>query len=347
MLTFAGKISLIIMYKGFITPVEIPRSEVEITHETSILLMGSCFAENIGARLSENKFTCDINPFGILYNPMSIAEALRQILDGRVYDENSPELIEHQGQWHSLMHHGSFSNESRKICVEIINERLRKGGEMIRKSRVVLITFGTSYVYEYRGEGESFVVGNCHKLPERTFMRRRLDVEEIVEDYQSLIGRIAEINPNVHFIFTVSPIRHQRDGLHANQLSKSILLLSIDKLCQLMPDRCTYFPAYEIMMDELRDYRFYADDMMHPSPLAIEHIWKRFTDIFFPLPTKKFLQTWEEIRQALAHRPFRPDSEQYKQFLSQIELRIHRLKEKYPNFDAENELQLCRTRLNK
>ena len=184
-------------------------------------------------------------------------------------------------------------------------------------------------------------------MPGNLFTRRLLGIDEITAATAKFIERYREANPNVRFIFTVSPIRHLRDGLHANQLSKATLLLAIDRLCELMPDTCSYFPAYEIMMDELRDYRFYADDMMHPSSLAIEHIWKHFADVFFPPRTKKFLQTWEEIRQALDHRPFHPDSEQYKQFLSQIELRIDRLKEKYPTFDAENELNLCRTRLNK
>lgn len=345
MLTFAPKNLSIIMYKGFITPVEVLRSKMEITHECPILLIGSCFAENIGRRLVENKFDCLLNPFGVLYNPMSIAEAIRQIIAGRHYDGASPELMEHGGLWHSLMHHSSFSAETREECLMRINKPLNEAHAFLPKARLILITFGTSYVYRHREKG--MVVGNCHKLPERTFTRERLTTEEIVAEYTVLINRLVQENPDVHLLFTVSPIRHLRDGLHANQLSKATLLLAIDRLCQLMPERCSYFPAYEIMMDELRDYRFYADDMMHPSPLAIEHIWRHFADVFFPPQTKKFLQTWEEIRQALSHRPFNPESESYKQFLSQIELRIHRLKEKYPTFDAENELLLCRTRLNK
>lgn len=345
MLTFALIFSLITMYKGFITPVEIPRSRVEVGHEHSILLMGSCFAENIGRRLTENKFVCDTNPFGVLYNPLSIAKALRQVMDGQLYQEDAPELFEYGGLWHSWMHHSAFSAPSREECLSYINGRLAGAHAFLPTAHRVLITFGTAYVYRHRERG--MMVGNCHKLPERTFIRERLTPDEIVEEYTALIGELAEVNPDVHILFTVSPIRHLRDGLHANQLSKATLLLAIDRLCQLMPERCSYFPAYEIMMDELRDYRFYADDMMHPTPLAVEHIWKRFTDVFFPLRTKKFLQAWEEIRQALAHRPFHPEGEQYKQFLSQIELRIHRLKEKYPTFDAENELLLCRTRLKK
>lgn len=345
MLTFASKKTLITMYKGFITPVETIRTKVEITHECPILVMGSCFAENIGKRLATGKFICEENPFGVLYNPLSIATALRQMMEGRTYDEASPELVEHGGLWHSLMHHGSFSASTREECLTRINERLTKAHTFLPQTRLILITFGTAYVYRHREKG--MVVGNCHKLSERSFTRERLATEEIVTEYTALIESLIRMNPDVHLLFTVSPIRHLRDGLHANQLSKATLLLAIDRLCQLMPEQCSYFPAYEIMMDELRDYRFYADDMMHPSPLAIEHIWRHFADIFFPQQTKKFLQAWEEIRQALDHRPFHPEGEAYKQFLSQIELRIHRLKEKYPNFDAENELLLCRTRLNK
>lgn len=345
MITFALIFSLITMYKGFITPVEVPQSGVEITHERPILLMGSCFAENIGSKLVENKFVCDINPFGVLYNPLSIAKALRQIMSGRLYRGDASELLEYKGLWHSWMHHSAFSASTREECLARINGRLADAHAFLPQARIVIITFGTAYVYRHREGG--MVVGNCHKLPEHTFTRERLTPEEIVTEYTALLDELAKVNPDVHFIFTVSPIRHLRDGLHANQLSKASLLLAIDRLCQLMPERCTYFPAYEIMMDELRDYRFYADDMMHPSPLAVEHIWRHFADIFFPLPTKKFLQTWEKIRQGLAHRPFNPEGEEYKQFLSQIELRIHQLKEKYPTFDAENELLLCRTRLNK
>lgn len=345
MITFALKFLIITMYKGFITPVEVPQNGVEITHECPIMLMGSCFAENIGSRLAENKFVCDINPFGVLYNPLSIAEAIKQVMSGRVYEEDAPELTEHGGLWHSWMHHSAFSAPSREECLARINGRLAGAHAFLPTTRLMLITFGTAYVYRHCEGG--MVVGNCHKFPERTFRRERLTPDEIVEEYTALIGELAKTNPKVHILFTVSPIRHLRDGLHANQLSKATLLLAIDRLCQLMPERCSYFPAYEIMMDELRDYRFYADDMMHPTPLAVEHIWRHFADVFFPPRTKKFLQTWEKIRQGLAHRPFNPESEEYKQFLSQIELRIHQLKEKYPTFDAENELLLCRTRLKK
>lgn len=345
MLTFAGNFSLITMYKGFITPVDIPRSKVEITHDCPIFLMGSCFAENMGNRLAANKFDCLSNPFGVLYNPMSIAEAVGQVISGHRYDEASPELLEHGGQWHSLMHHSTFSADTKQECLTRINEQLEQAEKFIRKAGLMMVTFGTAYVYRHRTTEQ--IVGNCHKLPEHTFIRERLSTEEIVNKYTTLIERLTQVNPNVHLLFTVSPIRHLRDGLHANQLSKATLLLAIDRLCQLMPERCSYFPAYEIMMDELRDYRFYADDMMHPTPMAVEHIWKRFADACFSPSTQKLLLTWQEILQGLAHRPFHPESEAYKQFLSQIELRIHRLKEKYPTFDAENELALCRTRLNK
>ena len=188
MLTFALKNSLITMYKGFITPIEIPRSRVKITHECPILIMGSCFAENIGQRLKVGKFKCEENPFGVLYNPLSIATAIRQMMEGRTYGKDAPELVEHGGMWHSLMHHGSFSATTQEECLRNINGRLAEAHDFLPQTRLMLITFGTAYVYRHREKG--IVVGNCHKLPERTFSRERLTTEEIVTEYTALIKEV-------------------------------------------------------------------------------------------------------------------------------------------------------------
>ena len=322
-----------------------PGNHVRIAYDDSIMLMGSCFAEHIANRLSEGKFKCTANPFGVLYNPVSIAEALRQLAGGRKYEADAPELLEHDGLWHSLMHHSSFSATTKEECLNRINNRLQESALRLKQARVLFVTFGSAYVYRHKATG--LIVGNCHKFPEREFVRERLSPEEIVEDYTRLIRELHHENPTLHLVFTVSPIRHLRDGLHKNQVSKATLLLAIERIVELHPDCCTYFPAYELMMDDLRDYRFYADDMMHPSPLAIEYIWSHFVDIFFSTSAKNIFQAWQEIRKGIDHRPFNPDSEKYKQFLTQLALRIDRFKEKYPTFDVENELALCRTRLNK
>lgn len=333
------------MQECYMTRVEMPRKRFEIDHSQAIVTMGSCFSEHIGRRLADGGFRCDTNPFGVLYNPLSISAAIRRILSGKVYDEGSPELIAHEGRWHSLMHHSTFSASTKAGCLSLVNERLLSASASLHGASVLLVTFGSAYVYRYKPTGE--VVGNCHKLPERMFVRERLLPETIVEDYTRLLAELEACRPDLHIIFTVSPIRHLRDGLHGNQLGKAALLLAIDRLVEAHPDKCHYFPAYEIMMDELRDYRFYADDMLHPTPLAIGHIWGYFAEHFFSLSAKKLLQAWEKIRRGLEHRPFDPDSEQYKQFLSQLALRIEQLKEKNPNFDVEKELTLCRTRLNR
>lgn len=325
-----------------ITNVELPVSQSEIKHSDIIMIMGSCFAENIGNKLSDNKFRCDRNPFGILYNPMSIYEALSRILENNRYTES--ELMESGGKWFSLMHHGSFSSASKEECLNNINIRISEGHENLKKADWLIITFGTARVYRWSDDGR--IVGNCHKLNSRLFTRELLEIDDVVSSYTSLITRIKEVNPKIKIIFTVSPIRHAKDGMHGNQISKSVLLVAIDKICSVM-DNCHYFPSYEIMMDELRDYRFYADDMLHPSAMAVEYIWERFSQVYFSRSTFDIMKEYEEIRKGLNHKPFNPESDTYRKFLSQILLKIDILKEKLPYLDVENEKLLCQTLLKK
>lgn len=332
------------MYTDFITTVELPLSRFEINHSHSIMLLGSCFSEHIGKRLKSSKFSCDVNPMGVLYNPISIAESLYQILDERLYVVGDTELIEKDG-WHSLMHHSSFSALTQEACVTNINARLSVAALFLKKTDVLFLTFGSAYVYRWKADGR--VVGNCHKLAERYFTRERLSCEEIVEAYVSLIQRLKQIRPDIKLLFTVSPIRHRKDGMHGNQVSKATLLLAIERLTEIYPEQCFYFPSYEIVLDELRDYRFYADDMLHPSEQTVSYIWKRFGDCYFSKETKNILEEWEKIRKGMEHRPFNVKSSQYKEFLSQLVLRMERLKEKYPNFVVEKEIEQCYTLLNR
>lgn len=325
----------------FHTRVTLPADLSPIEHDGRILLMGSCFAEHMGHRLADYKFPVDTNPFGILYNPLSAAAALSRILNGKPYGPN--ELYFHQEQWHSPMHHGSFSSPEIEIALTRMNQRLKEAHERIPAYKRVMLTFGTACVYTDKRNGE--VVSNCHKLPENRFDRRLIAVEEIVQTYLPLLKELWERNPDVKLLFTVSPVRHLRDGLHANQLSKSTLLLAVDRLQNLFPDRVGYFPAYEIVIDELRDYRFYADDMTHPSPMAVQYVWECFSRTFFTPETLKITAAVDEIVQGLAHRPVRPESEAYQRFLRQIMLKIERLNGKYPNLDFQKETALCRTRL--
>lgn len=311
---------------NFTTPIELPIGLPPITHAQQLLLLGSCFAENIGKLLEDNAFRCDVNPFGILYNPLSVSEALREILSEKQYDE--ADLFFFRGCWHSPMHHGAFSAASATEALQQINSRLLQAHQHVNNTDWLLITWGTAFVYQQKASGR--IVSNCHKQPEKLFTRRLLTVDEIVGEYTPLLKELLAQNPALKVLFTVSPIRHARDGMHANQLSKATLLLAIEQLQTAFPETIFYFPSYEIVLDELRDYRFYADDMLHPSPTAIRYLWDRFSTVFFSDETKKIMQECESIRKALSHRPFHPDSEEHKRFLGQIVLKIERLNGKYP-----------------
>lgn len=325
---------------NFRTQVELPENETEICHSERLMLLGSCFTENIGNLLSENKFRCEVNPFGILYNPMSIAEALKEVMAKKQYAK--ADLFFAGGLWHSWMHHGAFSSADVQECIQLINERLTKASEWLDTCDWLMVTWGTAYIYVHKDSGA--IVGNCHKQPDQLFIRRKLSVEEIIGEWESLLNKLRQRNPNLKVLFTVSPIRHVKDGMHGNQLSKSTLLLAVHELIERCPN-CFYFPSYEIVMDELRDYRFYAEDMVHPSPLAIEYIWECFCSAYMKEGTRAIMQEWKVIRKGLEHRPFHPESEAYRKFLSQIVLKINQLKEKLPYFEVQNEIELCETRL--
>ena len=320
---------------NFQTSVELPAGMPSVSHADHILLMGSCFAENIGRQLMDAGFQLDLNPFGILYNPLSVSSALREIIRNKEY--NKQDLFAYKDLWHSPMHHGSFSAFTPEETLHTINSRLHHAYKKLPELNWLMVTMGTAYVYKQKESGQ--VVANCHQLPESHFLRYRLSVEEIVEDYTALITEMSALNPDLKWLFTVSPIRHIRDGMHANQLSKSTLLLAIDRLQQLFPERVFYFPSYEIILDELRDYRFYADDMLHPSPLAIRYLWERFSETFFSSETKQVIVSVQDIRRDLAHKPFHPESEAYQRFLGQIVLKIERLIGKYPYLDFQKETE--------
>ena len=322
----------------FRTLVDLPVKQLKINHSHKIMMLGSCFAENIGRKLQENKFRCDINPYGVLYNPCSLASAMCEVNGRKVYTED--DLFFRQGQWHSSMHHSSFSDESKEVCLHRINERIRHTFEVLQTLDYVIITLGSAYIYKDKETGR--VVGNCHKLPEKSFDRYCIgNLEELKSEIKTLKDLFLSHHSGVKLIFTVSPIRHIRDGLHENQMSKAMLMACMLDKELIDNEHAFYFPAYEIMMDELRDYRFYADDMVHPSELAINYIWECFSKSYFDKNTILLIKEWNEIKKALNHKPFRADSEEYKSFLRQIELKIERVKEKCPYLDVQKELELC------
>lgn len=264
------------------TRIDIPKPGWKMKTGATVLLVGSCFAEEVGRKMRRGGFDVMVNPFGTLYNPASIAVCLDSALSATgdfSVDENSELLFQDgTGIWHSWMHHSRFSSLSKRDLVERINRTNSELSDCLHEADVLIITLGTSIIYRLKATG--MLVANCHKMVDSMFVRERMNVSDITEQWTALLQRLAAVNPRLKVLFTVSPIRHKRDGFHVNQISKGILLQAVDELA------VDYFPSYEIMMDELRDYRFYADDMIHPSELAVEHIWQRFQDTYFDNKTK-------------------------------------------------------------
>ena len=308
------------------TTVHVTPSEKKIGYGDKILLLGSCFADNIGAKFEEHYFQTTINPFGTLYNPASIAKA---VLD-MGYGASGMGLVEHNGLWHSMMHHGSYSGVDKEEVIARCEESRIQMQETLQQASMVIVTFGTAWVYEYEGE----VVANCHKLPANRFVRRRLTVDEIVDMWQPIIASM----PDKHWIFTVSPIRHIKDGLHENQVSKAILLQAVDRLISMSLSynlstetlHCSYFPSYEIMLDELRDYRFYAEDMVHPSAVAVDYIWQRFVETYMTTDTQQEMRVLHQLWRDRHHRFLHPDSPEAEQFAEHIKTRLQQLQPRYP-----------------
>ncbi|MDR1809400.1 MAG: GSCFA domain-containing protein [Prevotella sp.] len=316
----------------FRTNIVINPSEPTISHQSKLMLLGSCFAENIGNMLRENLFDVGINPFGILYNPASVSMALNRINDGKLFSED--ELVYQNGLYHSFQHHGAFSNADKDKCLSGINEALKTASESLLRADTLLLTFGTAHVFRYIPTNA--VVANCHKFPASDFKRSRLTIDEITDDWTALIRKLREQNPRLNVLFTVSPIRHLKDGAHGNQLSKAVLLLAIERLQQQV-ERTYYFPSYELLLDDLRDYRFYGEDMLHPNATAVKYIWDAFCKACFDEPTMQIINEWSGIRQALNHRPLNGETEQHKQFLKQTLLRLDAFRKKYPYFASEIE----------
>lgn len=332
----------------FTTPVDIPHACKEITYQDKILLLGSCFADNITKHLQSAFFQVSSNPFGPLYNPASIARCL-QLLQ-QTHDASparvasSIPLTRHNGLWHSMLHHGEFSANNKDDLMLRISQSLEQGAEQLSNANVLILTFGTAWVYEQNGA----VVSNCHKIPASQFNRRCLSVMEILNLCHTILQ--LPLLQDKHIIFTVSPIRHLNDGLHANQLSKSVLLLSIDQLISnlqnsphnpsnIIPTSCLdYFPAYEILLDELRDYRFYADDMLHPSEKAVEYIWERFTQTYFSSDTFKDMQSLQKLYASLHHTPLHPDTADCQRFLQHLSDQLHQWHSKYNWIDPAHYL---------
>ncbi|MCQ2210497.1 MAG: GSCFA domain-containing protein [Paludibacteraceae bacterium] len=301
------------------------KKELDIKHPNKIMMFGSCFTENIGQKLIDHKFSVSCNPLGILFNPISIQQTIFRIINNTPVTKD--DLFEVEGVWNSFLFHSQFAQLSAQDYLNNVNQKIEEAHSFLKSCDFLFITLGTAWIYEDKATNQP--VANCHKVESSRFNRRRISETECCDTLLNIIQEIQTINQQIKFIFTVSPIRHWKDGAHGNQLSKSTLLLSIDKICEMYSD-CSYFPSYEILMDELRDYRFYADDMLHPSESAINYIWERFSDCYFSEETKKINKEVEEINLAINHRPFNPDSLNYQRFKENTQKKIKDIENKYP-----------------
>lgn len=309
---------------NFRTTLYIPTAPFSIAHEDRLMCIGSCFADNISTKLEKLHFKNMLNPFGILYNPVSIYKTLNRILNQQFYTKN--DLFQHNGHWHSFDHHSQFSHQDYKIVIEQINAAVQQSFEWLDTANRLIITLGTAHVYQYIETDK--IVANCHKVPSKHFNHFLLRTGQICDSLSSILNVLKKKNADLEVIFTVSPIRHIRLGMMENQRSKATLLLAIHQLVEQL-DFVHYFPAYELVLDDLRDYRFYKADMIHPNSQAIDYVWEHFSNTHFEKETLELNHKIEAIQQASQHRSFHPSSDQHQQFLHKYLGRIDALEAQY------------------
>ncbi len=312
----------------FRTEVTIEKGDFEINHQSKILFLGSCFAENIGNMLEKSRFRTDINPFGILYNPLSVKKSIEYLLSNKQFTMN--DLVRNEGIWHSFAHHGRFSGENAEEVLTAINNRIQFSTQFLLDSYYLFITLGSAWVYFLKSTGD--VVSNCHKFQNSIFDRTLISVETIVNELFEVLTLLLQHNPKLKIIFTVSPVRHWKDGANGNQLSKASLLLAISALQKKMP-QISYFPAYELVIDDLRDYRFYADDLLHPNTQAVEYIYEKFAACYFSKQTNDLNEEILSIERGKAHKPFNPNTENHQLFLQKLNTKIENLERKLIHFN--------------
>lgn len=306
----------------FTTKVPIEKSRNTIDYSSKIMALGSCFVENMGEKFDYFKFQSVVNPFGIIFNPVSIEMLIFRIVNEQKFTEN--DIFFHNERWHCYEVHSELSHPDKIVLLENLNNLLQSATKQINECTHIIITYGTSWIY--RLKSSSAIVANCHKVPQNQFEKELLTLETIENSIQNTIGLIRKVNPKCSIIFTVSPVRHIKDGFAENQRSKSHLIAAVHN--QL--SECSYFPSYEIMMDELRDYRFYAEDMLHPNAVAIDYIWERFSLSHMQESTIAMMQEVASVQRSLQHKPFHPNSESHQQFVLALNRKIATLVEQFP-----------------
>lgn len=319
------------------TEIPLNPEENQIDYSSRILLLGSCFSENIGEKFDFYKFQNLQNPFGVIFNTVSIEKLIVRAIDKEIFSEE--DIFQHNGIWKCFEVHSELSSLDKDEYLGNLNSAMQKLRETLFSSTHIIFTIGTSWIYRYMGasarlsDQKNQIVANCHKLPQQNFAKELLSVEEISKSLQSIFNKISEVNPAATIINTVSPVRHIKDGFAENSLSKAHLLAAIHKSLSFRAQSRSlyYFPSFEIMMDELRDYRFYAEDMLHPNKTAIEIIWQKFSKVWIASETDVLQKEIASIQNGLLHRPFNPQSEEYLQFSEKLQMKIKDLQKRFPH----------------
>jgi lysophospholipase L1-like esterase len=298
----------------------------QIDYYSKLLLIGSCFVENIGKKLDYFKFQNVINPFGILFHPKAIETFITNAINEKEYSEK--DIFFHDERWHCFNAHSKLSNSSKDALLDELNKQSRLTSKQIKNSTHIIITLGTSWVYRFIEDDR--IVANCHKVPQKQFLKELLSVDEVVSSLEAIIVLLKQFNPKVSIIFTVSPIRHIKDGFVENNLSKAHLISGIHEVINER-ESTYYFPSYEFMMDELRDYRFYEEDMLHPSKMAINYIWEKFQDVWISKNVSTTKSKVEHIQKGLLHKPFHPNAKQHQIFLENLKEKQEKLTSQFPH----------------
>ena len=324
----------------FRTTVDIKPSETKITYGDSTMFLGSCFAAYIGEQMKLRKMSAMINPSGTIYNPESILTAINNIVSNKQAVIN--DLYNFNDTWISFEHYTDFSSDNPDNLLDKINEQNEKAFSFLKKASFLFITFGTARVYRLKKTGA--LVSNCHKIPSDNFYSELLTVESIVDKWSLTLNKLSAFNPELKVVLTISPVRHWKDGAYGNQLSKSVLFLAVEELMK-HKTKPSYFSAYEILMDDLRDYRFYANDMLHPSSAAIDYIWEKFSEAYFDKQTIELQQSVQKITKAAEHRIMTDSKTKKRIFAEKILEQINNITAKTDSIDFSSEIDYFTTLL--
>lgn len=315
----------------FRTEINIDPAPLNIKHTDKTITMGSCFAENIGEYFSKYKFNVMKNPFGVLYNPVSILNAIVCLKEKKLFSRD--DLIYEQSEWHSFYFHSDFSSHDADVCLKNINTKIHETSDFLSKASVIIITLGTSFVFRHKEK--NIIVSNCHKIPPQQFEHFMLNQEETLNNLQAIVGTLKKINKNIGVIFTVSPIRHWKNGAVNNQLSKANLIVAVHETLK-KNNNVFYFPSYEIMMDDLRDYRYYSEDLIHLNSVAVDYIWEKFRGTFFTNRTNILITQLDKIIRAAGHRPRNIASVQHQNFIKHALTELENLLSENPFLNLDD-----------